>query len=125
MPRIVASEFLSPDGVMEDLGGSEGAAVGGWTFRRPNAGGLAFTLDDFRAHEALLLGRITDEVFAAAWPGRTDEIGFAARKHVMPTYVVSTTLTCSSSARAPGSSARPPIRPPLRSCRAPRWTRVP
>src|SRR5487761_1953122 len=74
VPRIVASEFLSPDGVMEDLGGSEGAAVGGWTFRRPNAGGLAFTLDDFRAHEALLLGRITDEVFAAAWPGRTDEI---------------------------------------------------
>jgi dihydrofolate reductase len=92
MRRIVASEFLSLDGVMEDPGGSEGTPFGGWTFRFPDPEGMKYKLDEVYAHEALLLGRVTYDGFAEAWPGRTDDMGFADRMNAMPKYVVSTTL---------------------------------
>jgi dihydrofolate reductase len=91
---IVVSEFVTLDGVMEDPGGSEGAPGGGWAFRfeRGDAGGK-FKLDELMAADAQLLGRRTYEGFAAAWPSRQDEQGFADRMNSMPKYVVSSTLT--------------------------------
>ena len=93
MSKLVVSEFITVDGVIEDPGGSEGAARGGWAFqfdRGPE--GTKFKLDELIAAEALLLGRVTYEGFAAAWPARTDDLGFAEKINTMPKYVVSTTL---------------------------------
>jgi dihydrofolate reductase len=93
MRKVVVSEFLSVDGVMEDPGGAEQFEHGGWVFqfdRGPE--GDKFKLDEIFASDALLLGRVTYEGFAAAWPSRTDEVGFADKMNSMPKYVVSTTL---------------------------------
>jgi dihydrofolate reductase len=89
--RIVVTEFVSLDGVMEDPGGSEDFKYGGWTFdiSRGEAGDK-FKLDETMASDALLLGRRTYEGFAAAWPSREGE--FADRFNSMPKYVVSSTL---------------------------------
>jgi dihydrofolate reductase len=92
MRRIVVSEFLSLDGVMEDPGGAEGFAHGGWTFRFQDPDGMKYKLDEVFSHDALLLGRLTYQGFAAAWPKMTDEVGFADRMNGMPKFVVSTTL---------------------------------
>ncbi len=92
MRRIVVSEFVSVDGVMEDPGGAEGTRHGGWTFRFADPDGMRYKLDEVLDHEALLLGRVTYEGFAAAWPGRTDDVGFADKMNAMPKYVVSRTL---------------------------------
>jgi dihydrofolate reductase len=89
--RIVVTEFVSLDGVMEDPGGAEGYRHGGWTFefdRGPE--GDKFKLDEALGAEALLLGRVTYEGFAAAWPSRDGE--FADKFNTMPKYVVSSTL---------------------------------
>jgi dihydrofolate reductase len=89
--RIVVTEFVSLDGVMEDPGGSEGTQHGGWSFefdRGPE--GDKFKLDETVSSEALLLGRVTYEGFAAAWPSREGE--FADKFNTMPKYVVSSTL---------------------------------
>ena len=59
----------------------------------PDAGQFAYKLDEVLAAEALLIGRVTYESFAGAWPERTDEAGFADKMNRMPKYVVSTTLT--------------------------------
>jgi dihydrofolate reductase len=93
MRKLVVSEFISVDGVMEDPGGSEKSQRGGWAFQF-NRGeeGDKFKLDEVTSADALLLGRKTYEGFAAAWPGRTDEIGFAEKMNTMPKYVVSKTL---------------------------------
>lgn len=91
--KVVVSEFVSLDGVMEDPGGGEEYKHGGWVFqfdRGPE--GDEFKLEEVFASDALLLGRVTYEGFAAAWPGRTDEQGFADKFNSMPKYVVSTTL---------------------------------
>src|SRR5713101_7438602 len=71
MGRIVVTELVSLDGVMEDPGGSEGWKYGGWTFKfsRGEAGDK-FKVDEALSAEALLLGRVTYEGFAAAWPSR-------------------------------------------------------
>jgi dihydrofolate reductase len=92
MRRIVVTEFISLDGVIEDPGGSEGTEHGGWTFQFNDPEGMKYKLDEVLDHEALLLGRITYEGFAAAWPGMTDEVGFAEKMNTMPKYVVSQTL---------------------------------
>jgi dihydrofolate reductase len=92
MRKIVVSEFVSLDGVMEDPGGAEGYAHGGWSFKFHNPGGMQFKLDELKTHDAMLLGRVTYEGFAKAWPSITDEVGFAERMNSMPKYVVSTTL---------------------------------
>jgi dihydrofolate reductase len=92
MRRIVVTEFLSLDGVMEDPGGAEGFQHGGWTFRFQDPEGMSFKLTETLEHEALLLGRVTYEGFAAAWPSMTDDVGFAEKMNSMPKYVVSSTL---------------------------------
>jgi dihydrofolate reductase len=92
MRKLVVSEFLTLDGVMEDPGGSEDSPRGGWSFRFPDPDGMKFKLDETMGAEALLLGRVTYEGFAAAWPGRTDEAGFADKMNAMAKYVYSETL---------------------------------
>jgi dihydrofolate reductase len=93
MGRIVVTEFVSLDGVMEDPGGAEGFEHGGWTFRfNRGAEGDQFKLDELLGAEAQLLGRVTYEAFAQAWPTMQDPVGFADRMNGMPKYVVSTTL---------------------------------
>ena len=91
--RLVVSEFLTLDGVMEDPGGAEGFPGGGWAFRfERGPEGDKFKLDELMAADALLLGRKTYEGFARAWPSMTDEVGFAAKMNSMRKYVVSSTL---------------------------------
>jgi dihydrofolate reductase len=93
MGRIVVTEFISLDGVMEDPGGSENSKHGAWTFAFDRGEeGDRFKLDEVLEAEAQLLGRVTYEGFAAAWPSYTDEVGFAAKMNSMPKYVVSKTL---------------------------------
>ncbi|MGH2948759.1 MAG: dihydrofolate reductase family protein [Solirubrobacteraceae bacterium] len=94
MRRLVVSEFVTVDGVMDGPGGDPGAPRGGWAFQF-NRGeeGNKFKLDELMASDALLLGRVTYEGFAKAWPGRTDEQGFADKFNTMTKYVVSSTLT--------------------------------
>jgi len=89
--RIVVTEFVSLDGVMEDPGGAENFEHGGWSFEF-NRGdeGDKFKLDETLSSEALLLGRVTYEGFAEAWPSREGE--FADKFNTMPKYVVSSTL---------------------------------
>jgi dihydrofolate reductase len=93
MGRIVVTEFVSLDGVMEDPGGAEGFVHAGWTFRF-NRGdeGDQFKLEELEGSEAQLLGRVTYEAFAAAWPTMEDTVGFARNMNAMPKYVVSTTM---------------------------------
>jgi dihydrofolate reductase len=89
--RIVVTEFVSLDGVMEDPGGAEDFKYGGWTFEISRGEeGDQFKLDETLASDALLLGRVTYEGFAAAWPSRDGE--FADKFNGMPKYVVSSTL---------------------------------
>jgi dihydrofolate reductase len=91
--RIVVTEFVSLDGVMEAPGGGEDFEHAGWTFEIDRGEeGNKFKLDETMASEALLLGRVTYEGFAQAWPSRTDEAGFADKFNSMPKYVVSSTL---------------------------------
>jgi len=91
MGRIVVTEFVSLDGVMEAPGGGEDFRHAGWTFEIPRGEeGDKFKLDEAFAAEALLLGRVTYEGFAAAWPSREGE--FADKFNTMPKYVVSSTL---------------------------------
>jgi dihydrofolate reductase len=92
MGRIVVTEFVSLDGVMEDPGGSENFEHGGWSFRFSRGDeGDKFKLDETMTSDALLLGRVTYEGFAQAWPSREGE--FADKFNSMPKYVVSSTLT--------------------------------
>jgi dihydrofolate reductase len=96
MGKIVATEFISLDGVIEDPGGSEEYVHGGWTFEIDRGEeGNAFKLGELEEAEAQLLGRITYEGFAAAWPEREGDpqMGdFAKKMNTMPKYVYSTTL---------------------------------
>src|SRR5215216_2771373 len=94
MGRIVVTEFMSLDGVVEDPGGAEGYEYGGWSFEYSRGEeGDKFKLDETMASDAMLLGRVTYEGFAAAWPEREDEAGFADKFNSMPKYVVSSTLS--------------------------------
>jgi dihydrofolate reductase len=91
MGRIVVTEFVSLDGVMEAPGGGEDFEHAGWTFKIARGDeGDKFKLDETMGADALLLGRRTYEGFAAAWPGRDGE--FADKFNTMPKYVVSSTL---------------------------------
>jgi len=93
MGKIVVTEFISLDGVVEDPGGAEDYARGGWAFDFDRGQeGDKFKMDELVEAEAQLLGRVTYEGFAAAWPERDDEAGFAKKMNEMPKYVVSTTL---------------------------------
>lgn len=83
MRKITVSEFVTLDGVMEDPA---------WTFPYWNDEMAKFKLDELLGSDALLLGRVTYQGFAAAWPSRTDEQGYADRMNHLPKHVVSTTL---------------------------------
>jgi len=94
MGKLVVTEFVSVDGVMEDPGGGEQYERGGWAFKFDRGeDGDRFKLDELMAADAQLLGRVTYEGFAAAWPSRADEAGFAEKMNTMPKYVVSSTLS--------------------------------
>ena len=91
MGRIVVSEFVTLDGVVEDPDGAEGHRVGGWVGRvgdRPGVGRIK--LDEALGTDALLLGRRSYEFFAARWAPRTGPL--ADRLNALPKYVVSSTL---------------------------------
>ena len=91
MGNVVVTEFVSADGVFEDPGGSEDFEHSGWSFKfNRGEDGEKFKLDETMATDALLLGRVTYEGFADAWPGRDGE--FADKFNGMPKYVVSSTL---------------------------------
>jgi dihydrofolate reductase len=83
MRRVIVSEFVSLDGVMEEPS---------WTFQFSSEEQQKFKFDELFASDALLLGRVTYQGFAAAWPSITDEEGFADRMNSLPKFVVSTTL---------------------------------
>ena len=92
MGRIVVTEFVSLDGVMQAPGGGEDYEHQGWTFAIDRgAEGDKFKLDETKAAQALLLGRTTYEGFAAAWPSMQGE--FADKLNSMPKYVISSTLS--------------------------------
>ena len=91
MGKIVVSDNVSLDGVVQDPAGDEGFRVGGWVGLikdRPELTKLA--LDEALGTEALLLGRRSYEWFAARWPSRSGEL--ADRLNSLPKYVVSSTL---------------------------------
>src|SRR5215218_1754187 len=91
MGKLVVTEFVSVDGVFEDPGGAEEYEHGGWTFEYERGDeGNAFKLDELMEAEVQLLGRVTYEGFAAAWPSR--EGSFAEKLNNDPKVVVSTTL---------------------------------
>ena|ERR1700681_653501 len=92
MGRIVVTEFISLDGVIEDPGGSEHSKHGAWTFKfNRGEDGDKFKLDETLKAEAQLLGRVTYEGFASAWPTMSGD-PFSDKFNSMPKYVVSSTL---------------------------------
>ncbi|MHB8463220.1 MAG: dihydrofolate reductase family protein [Acidimicrobiales bacterium] len=94
MSRVVVSEFVSLDGVMEDPGGAEGSEHGGWTFQFDQGpDGVKFKVDELAAADALLLGAVTYRGFAAAWPSMEGAGEFGERMNGIRKYVVSSTLT--------------------------------
>jgi dihydrofolate reductase len=91
MGRIVVSEFVSLDGVMQDPGGDSSWKHAGWSFKVSRGEeGDKFKFDETRDSEALLLGRVTYQGFAKAWPSVKGEFGDMFNN--MPKYVVSSTL---------------------------------
>ncbi|HEY7091637.1 MAG TPA: dihydrofolate reductase family protein [Ktedonobacterales bacterium] len=91
MRRVIASEYLTLDGVMEAPGSEDSLGDrGGWSFLYSSDEAAAFKFDEVMASNALLLGRVTYDIFAASWPARTGE--FADRMNRLPKYVVSRTL---------------------------------
>ena len=91
MTKIIISENVSLDGVIEDPAGVEGFRLGGWYFQTDRGeDGERFTLDRTLGTEALLLGRRSYEFFAATWPSRGGEL--ADKLNSLPKYVVSSTL---------------------------------
>jgi dihydrofolate reductase len=92
MGKLVVTEFVSVDGVFDDPGRAEDYKHGGWAFEYDRGeDGDSFKLDEVMEAEVQLLGRVTYEGFAAAWPSREGE--FADKLNNDPKYVVSTTLT--------------------------------
>ena len=90
MGRIVVSELISVDGVMEAPGGEPGFRHTNWVGKRHEAGMIDYKFQEVLDHEALLIGRVTYESFASGWP--TYRGPFADRMNGMPKYVVSSTL---------------------------------
>jgi dihydrofolate reductase len=88
--RIVVTEYMSLDGVIEDPVGMEGSGLGDWTgpYRRGPEGDR-FKLEELRAASALLFGRGTYDAFAAVWPSVHDEAGYADRMNSLPKYLAS------------------------------------
>jgi dihydrofolate reductase len=109
MGKLIVTEFVTLDGVIEDPGGAEGFEHGGWAFKfERGEEGDKFKLDETMGADALLLGRVTYEGFAAAWPDREDDMGFADKFNSMPKRVVTSSteeLTWNNSQRLEGDLA--------------------
>ena len=91
MRKLVATEYMTLDGVMEAPGGEKSlGSLSGWSFLFWNDDAARFKADELNASSAFLLGRTTYQIFADAWPARTGD--FADRMNSTPKYVVSTTL---------------------------------
>ena len=92
MRPVIVQEFVSLDGVMQAPGDEVEFPGGGW--QRPFVGHdhMALMVEQMREADALLLGRKTYQLFAAAWPTQHDDTGLAERMNTMPKYVASTTL---------------------------------
>jgi dihydrofolate reductase len=91
MKRIVVTEFISLDGVFEDPGGAEGFKYGGWTMSYANDEFMKFKSEELMAADFQLLGRVTYEGFAKAWPEYSGD-EFSDKFNAMPKYVISSTL---------------------------------
>jgi dihydrofolate reductase len=89
--KLIVTEFMSLDGVMEAPGGEKTHPNTGWVFPYHDEGSLGYKGEELEEAEAMLLGRVTYEGFAEAWPQREGE--FADKMNSMPKYVVSSTLT--------------------------------
>jgi dihydrofolate reductase len=93
MGKLVVSEFVTLDGVMEDPGGSEKPGRGGWAFLFDRGDeGDKFKFDELMASDAQLLGRVTYEGFSKAWPTMEGTGEFGEKMNEMPKFVVSKTL---------------------------------
>ena len=93
MRKLIATEYVTLDGVMEAPGGETSLGPrGGWSFLFSGEEHSKFKFDELFASDAILLGRVTYHIFAAAWPSRTDARGFADRMNSLPKYIVSKTL---------------------------------
>lgn len=92
MGKLLVSEYVTLDSVMEDPGGGEKSEHGGWSFQFWSDEAGKYKYDELFAAGALLLGRVTYEGFAKAWPSMTDEQGFAEKMNSLPKFVVSTML---------------------------------
>jgi dihydrofolate reductase len=90
--KLKVSTFLTLDGVMQAPGDAGEFERGGWQLQFFDDSAGAIAKGGLFAADALLLGRVTYEHFAAAWPGMTDEEGFAERMNSIPKFVASTTL---------------------------------
>jgi dihydrofolate reductase len=93
MGRLVVSMYVSLDGVVEDPGGAEDFEHGGWSRPYFDQDAALYAREQLFASDALLLGRLTYQSFAEAWPSMTDESGFAERMNSLPKYVASASLT--------------------------------
>ena len=93
MRKVIVSEFVTLDGVMEDPGGAEGFKHGGWSFQFSSADQQQFKVEELFKADALLLGRRTYQGFAAAWPTMPGTGAYGERMNSLPKYVVSTTLS--------------------------------
>src|SRR5438045_2808268 len=90
MRELIVTEFVTLDGVMEAPGGEPTHPHAGWVFDFTGEEQMAFKFKEILEADAHLIGRVTYESFAGAWPYRTGE--FADRMNAMPKYVVTTTL---------------------------------
>jgi dihydrofolate reductase len=92
MGNVIASLFVTLDGVMEGPGPQDTFPRAGWSVPFWNDQIAKIKRDELFAADALLLGRVTYLGFAATWPGRIDEQGFADRMNALPKWVASKTL---------------------------------
>jgi dihydrofolate reductase len=116
MARVVVSQFITIDGVVEDPGGSESFVRGGWNFESLNDEYFNYKHTELFSCSALLLGRITFEALKRAWPPRSDVTGLSARMNTLPKYVVSSAM--SEAGWANSTVIRPPVIPAITTLRS-------
>jgi dihydrofolate reductase len=86
--KLIVSEFLSLDGVMEGPGAEDSFEKAGWTMQFGSQQAMKFKFEELMSSQALLIGRLTYDGFASAWPGREDEMGFADKMNNLTKYVM-------------------------------------
>lgn len=93
MGRLVVSEFITLDGVFEDPGGLEGKSYGGWQTSLTGEEENAFKLSELKQADALLMGRVTHEGFAAARPNAGGTAQISTLMDELPKYVATLTVS--------------------------------